>query len=73
MLARVTRLLERQSERSGKSHEEDVAEQFHNQGPKEFAGTIDPLAVEEWIRSLETIFSYMGLQEADKVFSGPVL
>ncbi|KZV19677.1 hypothetical protein F511_35174 [Dorcoceras hygrometricum] len=40
MLAGITRLLERQSERPGKSHEEDVAERFHKQGPKKFACTI---------------------------------
>ncbi|KZV18617.1 hypothetical protein F511_40906 [Dorcoceras hygrometricum] len=49
MLAEITRLLEQQSERPGKSHEEDVAERFRKQGPKEFAGTTDPLVAEEWI------------------------
>ncbi|KZV48286.1 hypothetical protein F511_30533 [Dorcoceras hygrometricum] len=49
MLAGITRLLERQSERPGKSDEEDVAERFCKQGPKEFAGTTDPLFAEEWI------------------------
>ncbi|KZT75542.1 hypothetical protein F511_47434 [Dorcoceras hygrometricum] len=38
MLAGITRMLERQSERSRKSHEEDVAERFRKQGPKEFVG-----------------------------------
>ncbi|KZV57401.1 hypothetical protein F511_11253 [Dorcoceras hygrometricum] len=38
MLTGITKMLERQSERSGKLHEEDVAEQFRKQGPKEFAG-----------------------------------
>ncbi|KZV17972.1 hypothetical protein F511_40585 [Dorcoceras hygrometricum] len=38
MLFEITRFLERQSERLGKSHEADVAERFHKQGPKEFAG-----------------------------------
>ncbi|KZV06603.1 hypothetical protein F511_45916 [Dorcoceras hygrometricum] len=36
MLAVITRMLERQSERSGKSHEEDVAELFRKQGPRSF-------------------------------------
>ncbi|KZV37726.1 hypothetical protein F511_16266 [Dorcoceras hygrometricum] len=66
MLAMITRMLERQSDRSGKSHE-DVAKRFRKQGPKEFVGTTDPLVAEEWIHSLETIFSYVGLQDADKV------
>ncbi|KZV21438.1 hypothetical protein F511_22619 [Dorcoceras hygrometricum] len=67
MLAGITRLLERQSERPGKSHEKDVAERFRKQGPKKFSGTTDPLVAEEWILSLETIIAYMGLQDADKV------
>ncbi|KZT76927.1 hypothetical protein F511_46048 [Dorcoceras hygrometricum] len=46
MLAGITRLLERQSVHSGKSHEEDVAERFRKQGPKEFDGTTDPLVAE---------------------------
>ncbi|KZV41366.1 hypothetical protein F511_34374 [Dorcoceras hygrometricum] len=65
MLAGITKLLERHSERPGKSHEEDVAERFRKQGPKEFAGTTDPLVAEEWIRSMETIYDYMGLANAD--------
>ncbi|KZV54216.1 hypothetical protein F511_35480 [Dorcoceras hygrometricum] len=67
MLAGITRLLERQSERHGKSHEEDVTERFRKQGPKEFSSTTDPLVAEEWIRSLEIIFAYMGLPDADNV------
>ncbi|KZV56107.1 hypothetical protein F511_16707 [Dorcoceras hygrometricum] len=46
MLAGITRMLERQSESSGKSHEEDVAERFRKKGPKEFAGTTGPLGAE---------------------------
>ncbi|KZV57314.1 hypothetical protein F511_38212 [Dorcoceras hygrometricum] len=48
MLAGITRILENQSERPKKSHEEDVAERCCKQGPKEFAGTTDPLVAEEW-------------------------
>ncbi|KZV36026.1 hypothetical protein F511_28811 [Dorcoceras hygrometricum] len=33
MLAGITRMLERQLERSGKSHEEVVSERFRKQGP----------------------------------------
>ncbi|KZV42844.1 hypothetical protein F511_17418 [Dorcoceras hygrometricum] len=67
MLARITRLLECRSKRLGKSHEEDVAERFRKQGHKEFAGTTDPLVDEEWIRSMETIYNYMGLADAKKI------
>ncbi|KZV25609.1 AMP-dependent synthetase and ligase domain containing protein [Dorcoceras hygrometricum] len=38
MLIGITKMLERWSEQSGKSHEEDVDKRFHKQGPKEFAG-----------------------------------
>ncbi|KZV26838.1 hypothetical protein F511_44073 [Dorcoceras hygrometricum] len=48
MLAGITRMLEYQTERPGRSHEEDVAERFRKQGPKDFAGTTDPLVAEEW-------------------------
>ncbi|KZV43982.1 hypothetical protein F511_11174 [Dorcoceras hygrometricum] len=56
MLAGITRLLERQTERPGKLHEEDIAERFRKQGPKEFSGTTDPLIAKEWIQSMETIY-----------------
>ncbi|XP_073121735.1 uncharacterized protein [Henckelia pumila] len=49
------------------SHEEDVDERFQKKGPKEFSGTTNPLVAEEWIRSLETIFDYMGITDADRV------
>ncbi|XP_073154043.1 uncharacterized protein [Henckelia pumila] len=35
--------------------------------PKDFAGTTDPLVAEGWIRSLEAIFRYMELGDADRV------
>ncbi|XP_073119334.1 uncharacterized protein [Henckelia pumila] len=35
--------------------------------PKDFAGTIDPLVEEGWIRSLEVIFRYMQLGDRDRV------
>ncbi|KZV49800.1 hypothetical protein F511_20380 [Dorcoceras hygrometricum] len=38
MLAGITRLLERQSERPGKSHEEDVAERFTSRDPRSLLG-----------------------------------
>ncbi|XP_073121448.1 uncharacterized protein [Henckelia pumila] len=67
MLDGITRLLEHQNTQPRKSHEEDVAERFKKQGPKEFSGTTDPLVAEEWIRSLETIFDNMGVTDADRV------
>ncbi|KZV28648.1 hypothetical protein F511_13780, partial [Dorcoceras hygrometricum] len=59
MLAGITRILERQSEHSGKSHEEDFAERCCKQGPKEFAGTTDPLVAEEW--NLSITVGHLGL------------
>ncbi|KZV35605.1 hypothetical protein F511_26678 [Dorcoceras hygrometricum] len=38
MLVEITRILERQSEHSGKSPEEDIAETFSKQGPKDLPG-----------------------------------
>ncbi|XP_073120313.1 uncharacterized protein [Henckelia pumila] len=35
--------------------------------PKDFSGTTDPMVVEGWIRSLEAIFRYMDLGDADRV------
>ncbi|XP_073119722.1 uncharacterized protein [Henckelia pumila] len=67
MWAGITRLLENQAAQPRKSHEEDVAERFKKQEPKEFRGTTDPLVAEEWIRYLETIFAYMGVTDADRV------
>ncbi|XP_073152929.1 uncharacterized protein [Henckelia pumila] len=66
-MAGITALLEQQAARPRLSHEEDVAERFQKKGPKEFVGTTDPLVAEGWIRSLESIFDYMGITDADRV------
>ncbi|KAG6473219.1 hypothetical protein ZIOFF_067132 [Zingiber officinale] len=44
-----------------------VYKQFRELGPTEFKGTTDPIVAEGWIRSLETIFDFMQLTDADKV------
>ncbi|XP_073157162.1 uncharacterized protein [Henckelia pumila] len=67
MMAGITALLEQQAARPKLSHDEDVAERFQKKGHKEFACATDPLIAEGWIRSLESIFAYMGLTDADKV------
>ncbi|XP_042401400.1 uncharacterized protein LOC121991469 [Zingiber officinale] len=36
-------------------------------GPPEFTSSTDPFVAEGWVRSLETIFRYMGLEDAAKV------
>ncbi|XP_042410048.1 uncharacterized protein LOC121999430 [Zingiber officinale] len=35
--------------------------------PKDFPGTTDPFVAEGWIRSLEAIFRYMNMADADKI------
>ncbi|KAG6473428.1 hypothetical protein ZIOFF_067344 [Zingiber officinale] len=44
-----------------------VYKQFRELGPTEFKDTTDPIAAKGWIRSLETIFDFMQLTDADKV------
>ncbi|XP_073130772.1 uncharacterized protein [Henckelia pumila] len=41
--------------------------QFKDLGPQEFKGGADPLVAEEWVQSVETIFDYMQLTDADRV------
>ncbi|XP_073154210.1 uncharacterized protein [Henckelia pumila] len=67
MMTGITALLEQHAARPRLTHDEDVAERFQKKGPKEFSGSTDPLVAEGWIRSLETIFAYMGLTDADRV------
>ncbi|XP_073289565.1 uncharacterized protein [Primulina huaijiensis] len=35
--------------------------------PNDFGGTIDPMVAEGWIKSIEVIFTFMELQDADRV------
>ena len=44
-----------------------ICEKFMKLHPKEFNGETDPMVAEEWIKSLECIFNYMRLGDADKV------
>ncbi|XP_042388479.1 uncharacterized protein LOC121980479 [Zingiber officinale] len=44
-----------------------VYRQFKELGPTEFKSATDPLVAEEWIQSLETIYDFMQLTNADKV------
>ncbi|XP_073153154.1 uncharacterized protein [Henckelia pumila] len=66
-MAGITGLLDQQSARPRLTHDEDMAERFQKKGPKEFTGTTDPFIAEGWIRSLDSIFAYMGITDADKV------
>ncbi|XP_042452603.1 uncharacterized protein LOC122037224 [Zingiber officinale] len=44
-----------------------VYTQFRELGPTEFKGTTDPIVAEGWVRSLEMIYDFMQLADADKV------
>ncbi|XP_073021645.1 uncharacterized protein [Primulina eburnea] len=46
---------------------EAVYERFMKMRPKEFSGTSDPMVAEGWIKSLEVIFEFMELGDADRV------
>ncbi|XP_073290501.1 uncharacterized protein [Primulina huaijiensis] len=46
---------------------EAVYERFMKMRPKEFSGTSDPMIAEGWIKSLEVIFEFMELGNADRV------
>ncbi|XP_042423226.1 uncharacterized protein LOC122010819 [Zingiber officinale] len=53
--------------RRSTSSTQPVYKQFRELRPMEFKGATDPIAAEGWIRSLETIFDFMQLTDADKV------
>ncbi|XP_075492747.1 uncharacterized protein LOC142530795 [Primulina tabacum] len=46
---------------------EAVYERFRRMSPKEFSGTTDPMVAEGWIKSIEVIFDFMELADADRV------
>ncbi|XP_073061883.1 uncharacterized protein [Primulina eburnea] len=46
---------------------EAVYERFQRMNPKEFLGSTDPMVAEGWIKSIEVIFDFMELQDADRV------
>ncbi|KAG6473402.1 hypothetical protein ZIOFF_067318 [Zingiber officinale] len=50
-----------------KAKPEAVYERFRKMGPKDFSGTIDPMVAENWIKSIEVIFRFMALEDADMV------
>ncbi|XP_073061752.1 uncharacterized protein [Primulina eburnea] len=46
---------------------EAVYERFSRMHPDKFSGTTDPLIAEGWVKSIEVIFDFMELQDADRV------
>ncbi|XP_075479314.1 uncharacterized protein LOC142520198 [Primulina tabacum] len=45
----------------------DVYDRFRRLNPPEFMGSTEPAVAEEWIKSLESIFSYLHMEDANKV------
>ncbi|XP_073120476.1 uncharacterized protein [Henckelia pumila] len=66
VLAGLARILEQHAE-APRVRPCAIYEQFRKMDPKEFSGTMDPMVAEGWIRSLEVIFRYMELGDADRV------
>ncbi|XP_073277669.1 uncharacterized protein [Primulina huaijiensis] len=50
-----------------KTRPDAVYERFRKMGPKDFWGKTDPMVVEGWIKSIEMVFTFMELQDADRV------
>ncbi|XP_075486385.1 uncharacterized protein LOC142525997 [Primulina tabacum] len=46
---------------------ETVYERFRRMDPKEFSGTTDLMIADGWIKFIEVIFTFMELQDADRV------
>ncbi|XP_042422874.1 uncharacterized protein LOC122010411 [Zingiber officinale] len=67
ILEGMAQLLEQHTGNAHRGRQEDVYMQFRRMDPKDFAGTTDPFVAEGWIRSLEVIFRYMDMADADKV------
>ncbi|XP_075500114.1 uncharacterized protein LOC142538698 [Primulina tabacum] len=44
-----------------------VYDRFRRLNPPKFMGSTDPAVAKEWIESLESIFSYLHMEDADKV------
>ncbi|KAI3443800.1 hypothetical protein Pfo_000465 [Paulownia fortunei] len=44
-----------------------VYEKFRKMEPVDFNGGSDPMVAEEWVKSLDTIFDYMRIDDAEKV------
>lgn len=44
-----------------------MIEQFHKMNPPSFEGSVDPLAIEDWLRELERIFKFIRCEDVEKV------
>ncbi|XP_073279504.1 uncharacterized protein [Primulina huaijiensis] len=52
---------------SRRTRPEAVHERFRRMDPKEFSGTTYPIVAERWIKSIEEIFTFMELEDVDRV------
>ncbi|XP_073017878.1 uncharacterized protein [Primulina eburnea] len=67
VLAGMARFFEQHVGNGAMGRPELVYERFRRMHPDEFHGTTDPFMAEGWIRSLEVIFRYMDMADADRV------
>ncbi|KAG6518254.1 hypothetical protein ZIOFF_021658 [Zingiber officinale] len=67
VLASLADLLRQNVGTSQVARSEMPYEKFRKMGPPEFTGSTDPFVAEGWVRSLEMIFRYMGLEDVARV------
>ncbi|XP_073017836.1 uncharacterized protein [Primulina eburnea] len=63
----MARILEQHVGNATRVRPEAVYERFRRMDPKDFFGTTNPFVAKGWIRSLEVIFRYMDMPDADRV------
>ncbi|KAG6487510.1 hypothetical protein ZIOFF_056097 [Zingiber officinale] len=69
VLAGLAHLLRQNADTSQVARIEMSYEKFRKMGPPKFTGSTNPLFAEGWVRSLETIFRYMRLEDVARVSS----
>ncbi|XP_042443978.1 uncharacterized protein LOC122029087 [Zingiber officinale] len=67
LLEGMAQLFEQYAGNANRGGQQDIYVQFRRMDPKDFSGTTDPFMAEGWIRSLEVIFRYMNMADADRV------
>ncbi|XP_073061860.1 uncharacterized protein [Primulina eburnea] len=67
VLVGMARFFEQHVEIGARVGPEAAYEQFTRMNPEDFHGTTDQFVAEGWIRSLEVIFRYMEMADADRV------
>ncbi|XP_042411638.1 uncharacterized protein LOC122001116 [Zingiber officinale] len=69
----MAQLFKQYGSNANRGGQQDIYVQFRRMDPKDFSGTTDPFVAEEWIRSLEVIFRYINMVDADRVRWGAIL